>query len=243
MIGVLAFVAAVAAPSSGGEPPVNDCDRLAANPFDPAKRDTGVRWKQLDADRAIPACRAVLERFPGHPGFQFQYGRALHKADRYAEAVAWYRRAAGQGYAAAERNLGRMYVDGKGVPQDYDQAVTLFRKAAAAGSAVAQANLGVMYAEGEGVPRDDSEAVTWYRLAAALGYPPAQNNLGLMYAEGRGVAQDDAEAAIWFRRAAEQDHARAQANLAVFYMLARGVPWDPFESMKWLLAALVNWEL
>ena len=35
------------------------------------------------------------------------------------EAVAWYKKAAAQGLANAQTNLGAMYVDGTGVPQDF----------------------------------------------------------------------------------------------------------------------------
>ncbi len=35
-----------------------------------------------------------------------------------AEAARWYRLAAEQGYARAQYNLGRMYANGRGVPQD-----------------------------------------------------------------------------------------------------------------------------
>ena len=35
-----------------------------------------------------------------------------------AEAVRWYRLAADQGFAAAQYNLGTMYVRGRGVPED-----------------------------------------------------------------------------------------------------------------------------
>ena len=37
----------------------------------------------------------------------------------YAEAVTWYRKAAEQGDADAQYNLGVMYAKGQGVPQDY----------------------------------------------------------------------------------------------------------------------------
>ena len=39
-----------------------------------------------------------------------------------AEAVIWYRKAAEQGHASAQGNLGVMYNTGQGVPQDYVQA-------------------------------------------------------------------------------------------------------------------------
>ncbi len=49
----------------------------------------------------------------------------------YAEAAKWYRKAAVQGVAAAQYNLGLMYTNGHGVTQDYAEAVKWYRKAAA----------------------------------------------------------------------------------------------------------------
>jgi uncharacterized protein len=37
----------------------------------------------------------------------------------YAEAAFWYRKAADQGYAWAQQNLGFEYGNGQGLPQDY----------------------------------------------------------------------------------------------------------------------------
>ena len=36
----------------------------------------------------------------------------------YSEAAAWYRQAAEQGHANAQFNLGWMYANGRGVPQE-----------------------------------------------------------------------------------------------------------------------------
>ena len=85
----------------------------------------------------------------------------------YAEAVKWYRKAADQGNAPAQSNLGLMYDKGQGVPQDYAEAVKWFRKAAEQGDAPAQSNLGWMYEEGQGVPQDYVEAHLWFNLASA----------------------------------------------------------------------------
>lgn len=77
--------------------------------------------------------------------------------------------AAEQGDASAQYNLGGMYYDGKGVPQDYKQAITWFRKAAEQGDASAQYNLGHMYHGGRGVPQDYKQAYAWASTAAANG--------------------------------------------------------------------------
>ena len=71
-----------------------------------------------------------------------------------------------QGNALAQYNLGQMYRQGQGVPQDYQEAGRLYRLSAEQGDAIAQCNLGGMYNEGKGVPQDDKEAVKWWKLAA-----------------------------------------------------------------------------
>ena len=64
--------------------------------------------------------------------------------------MSWWRKAAEQGYAGAQYNLGLMYYHGKGVSQDYEEAASWVRKAADQGDAAAQNNLGSMYREGKG---------------------------------------------------------------------------------------------
>ena len=82
-------------------------------------------------------------------------------------ATGWYRLAADQGYAVAQSNLGFMYANGQGVPQNHAEAVRWYRLAADQGNALAQYNLGIMYDSGDGVPENDIEAYKWLALAAA----------------------------------------------------------------------------
>ena len=60
------------------------------------------------------------------------------------QAVKWYRLAADQGNADAQRLLGGMYENGTGVSQDYFQAVKWYRLAADQGNEDAQWNLDLM---------------------------------------------------------------------------------------------------
>jgi TPR repeat protein len=114
-----------------------------------------------------------------------------------------------QGLADAQFNLGIMYANGQGVPQDYAAAMTWYRKAAEQGHGGAQNNLVNMYAKGQGVPQDYGAAVSWYRKAADQGDALAQFNLGLMYANGWGVPQDYVQAHMWWNLAADQGNAVA----------------------------------
>ena len=127
----------------------------------------------------------------------------------YPEDIRKIRILAEQGDAEAQCNLGIMYYNGEGVPQDYKDAVKWCRKAAEQGLAEAQSNLGTMYANGEGVPQDYKEAVKWFRKAAEQGYAGAQYNLGNMYVNGDGVPQNYKKAYAWLNLAALQGYAKA----------------------------------
>ena len=136
-----------------------------------------------------PACAE-----PSEHAARDQLSREQVQSQDDAQTV---RRAAEQEDAAAQSNLGIMYANGEGVPQDHAEAVQWYRLAADQGHASAQFNLGVMYANAEGVPEDHAEAVRWYRLAADQGHATAQFNLGVRDTNREGVPQDNAEAVRW----------------------------------------------
>src|SRR5215831_606454 len=154
------------------------------------------------------------------------------------------RKAAEQGNAQAQSNLGVMYQDGEGVPQSDTEAVKWYRKSAEQGNAYGQYNLGWMYQMGKGVPQSDTEAVKWYRKSAEQGFTlvqsNVQSNLGMMYATGRGVPQSDTEAVAWYRKAAEQGNAYGQHNLGWMYANGRGVSQDIVKAYMWGSLAVLN---
>jgi len=138
-----------------------------------------------------------------------------------------------EGEGAAQYNLGLIFENGTGVPQDYAEAVRWYRKAADQGLANAQYSLGYIYAGGQGVPQDYAEAMLWYRKAADQGVASAQYNLGYMYANGQGAPQSYVEAARWFREAADQGESRAQYSLGALYAGGHGVPQDYVYAHMW----------
>ena len=96
------------------------------------------------------------------------------------EQIAEYRAAADKGEAWAQYNLGIMYANGEGVPEDDATAVKWHTKAAEQGLARAQFNLGSMYSTGAGVPEDNVMAYMWFNLAAAQGEDLAKKNKGIV---------------------------------------------------------------
>ena len=97
----------------------------------------------------------------------YHFGKGVPQSD--AEAVAWYRKAAAQGHADGQVNLGLKYANGQGVPQSDADAVAWYRKAAEQGNAMGQNNLSWMYMNGRGVSQDSLKAHMWGSLAVVNG--------------------------------------------------------------------------
>jgi TPR repeat protein len=122
--------------------PVTDCDILAAAPADSHRQTSGISLDQIDVNRAVPACEAAVRRYPNDAHFRFQLSRAYYEAKHFQAAVAQLRKAAEQGYASAQYNLGVMYEYGKSVSQDYGEALIWYSKAAEQGDETAKNKLG-----------------------------------------------------------------------------------------------------
>jgi uncharacterized protein len=99
----------------------------------------------------------------------FATGLAAYQKGDFTTAAKEWRTLAEDGDAASQYNLGLLYVDGHGVPQDYAEAVKWFRRAAEQGYTQAQHNLGAMYGSGQGVHRDYLEAYKWLNICSAKG--------------------------------------------------------------------------
>ena len=163
----------------------------------------------------------------------FRAGKEAFTKGDYAEAVKWYRKAAEQGYADAQCDLGYCYHCGLGVSTNYDEAVKWFLKAAGQGDSTAQYNLGCCYSVGKGVSKELTKAVMWYRMAAMQGNASAQYRLGYCYDYGYGVEIDHVEAVKWYREAAGQGNTSAQYELGCCYKSGIGVRQNAAEAVKW----------
>lgn len=125
------------------------------------------------------------------------------------QAVDWYTRAAEQGHANAQFDLGRMYVTGKGVTQNVELGVAWQLKAAEQGLASAQFVIGKRYFSGAGLTQDYQQALDMFLGAADQGLVSAQNQLGAMLFKGEGVPQDLVQAHKWFSIASTGDDGSA----------------------------------
>jgi TPR repeat protein len=104
----------------------------------------------------------------------YNEGVVAYNRGDYATALKHFRPLADKGVAAAQNNIGVLYENGQGVPQNYAEAAKWYRLAADQGSAVAQFNLGLLYAKGQGVSQDYVFAHMWFNLSATQGNQAAK---------------------------------------------------------------------
>ncbi|MDR2220610.1 MAG: sel1 repeat family protein [Methylobacillus sp.] len=146
-----------------------------------------------EAERGDKIAQRYLGRiYDFEARFYSTYDDSVEQASK--QAAYWYRKAAEQGDAWAQNDLGTLYVNGLGVPQDYAQAVQWFRKAAEQGEPRAMLNLGWNYG-GLGVPEDYAQAAQWFRKAVEQNdyddsiTRDALSELCGLYEKGHGVPQ------------------------------------------------------
>ena len=95
-------------------------------------------------------------------------GRISRSRREYEQALYWLTKAAEQGHAQAQQEIGEMYESGHGVPQSYEQAFKWFLKAAESGDRGARIfQIGRAYENGSlFTPKDIIQAYMWYNLGA-----------------------------------------------------------------------------
>lgn len=177
-IGLLTVAGAQAQSGAGGVP-AQECDRLAANPTDPARSPDvrGVQFNELqnNVEAAISACLGAVNAYPAIPRFKYQLARALQLRDRRA-AFALLQQLVDANYAAAFDNLGWMILN---ETRDYPKAIELFKAGMALGDADCAASLFTMIEENRWQPPDrDKTRIALLEKAAAAGHAGALAALG-----------------------------------------------------------------
>jgi len=142
------------------------------------------------------------------------YDLGLHVQPNGKESIRLLTEAAGEGYAHAQYEIGRIYLYGRGIPADYSKALVWETTAAEHGDSRAQRDLAFMYERGFGVPVDPAKAAEWNRKAAANGNSEAQLQLARALDQGSGIKKDQDQARRWYAKAAAQNQAQAQLELA-----------------------------
>jgi uncharacterized protein len=109
-------------------------------------------------------------------GTLYYHGHGVRESD--ALALQWFQRAAAQGLAEAQFELGNMHAYGLAPPAAGEDpqrlAAQWYFEAARQGHAQAQYSLGILFLTGSGVAQSVQEARKWIERAAAQGHADAQ---------------------------------------------------------------------
>jgi TPR repeat protein len=98
-------------------------------------------------------------------GADFDKGYAAAQRGDYSTALSEWMPLAEQGNVSAQYNLGVMYENGTGTPQNYKIAVKWYTLAAEQGFAGAQYNLNTQYSLGQGITENYIKAHMWSNIA------------------------------------------------------------------------------
>ena len=130
---------------------------------------TRVAWRRIDEMVPLRGIEVVLAK----TGERIGNALVIESNKEYGDnkkAMYWYEKAAEQGSASAQYELGNFYYRGAGVSQSYEKAMYWYEKAAEKNNAEAQYMLGAFYAMGIGVPQNDETAEMWLKKAKENGY-------------------------------------------------------------------------
>ena len=92
-----------------------------------AEDDAGISVEDLEQGAELGI--ALMQYYLGIKYYSIGQG----VPQDYKEAMKWFRKAAEQGHAIAQYNLGFMYYKGRGIPQDYVESYAWFNISAAQG--------------------------------------------------------------------------------------------------------------
>ena len=190
--------------------------------------------------------------------FMYKHGKGVPPDPQ--KAIEWYTKAAEQGYASAQNNLGVMYerigeqallLDERAGVSNFLKAMKWFQEAGKQGNPIAQFNAALIYQLDAFLSTHPTKAiesghhvVNWNEKAAAQNYPPAQYELATIYRTGcPGVAVNLEKVLELLTEAAspnpdlvspyKKGYAPAQHDLATMYSRGDGVNRDHTEAVKW----------
>ena len=172
--------------------------QIASSSDKPPELDTGSVTFPEDAFNIAPYNEDTITKTGDYINDADRLHTAIDSLNKkeFALARQLFLNLADKGMPEAQINLGMMFENGQGVPQNFKKAIRWYRLAADQGltkaqkklssllkiSPTAQINfdLGMRFERGQGVPEDFREAIRFYRLAADLGHIKAQEKINLI---------------------------------------------------------------
>ena len=207
MMSAMLLLSSPAAALDGAQ---RDCLVLAGSSLDPGLPDglAGVALYEIEVDKALSACEqataAIGENAADAASLWFSYGRALHAAERFDEAMDWYDRAVKAGLPLARINRGVIMLTGTQTLDANPYWTSLqFEMACDEGVVLGCRNAADLYSGRSTYRRDEARMAEFYTRGCALDDARSCFFLGSANLDGLGVDRDATESFRLFSRACE----------------------------------------
>jgi TPR repeat protein len=168
--------------------------------------------------------------------FFLEWGHGTEKNEEKAAEL--YQALMDEGSSYAVYALGRMYEEGRGVPQDKVQAVTYYSKSPNYCTAEQSCLVGEAMFGGDGVKQNDQGAFEWFQFAADKGSLRAKEWVAYCFANGRGTEQDIAAALAKYEEACNEGSGYAASQIGKICEEGKGVEQDFDLAGQWYEKAI-----
>lgn len=167
----------------------------------------------------------------------YLYATGLGTEQSDTEALAWFTKAAEEGDADAQNNLGVIYAKG-GTKATREQAIKWYLEAARRGHRGAQQNLVALNNDNLERKVAAPASAELVQMKAYEGEPVYQFLFGISFLVGNGSQEVDEYAAVnWIQKAADQGYAPAEYQLGQLYLEGRGLTQDHDRAYQWISRA------
>ena len=202
----------------------------------------GNRWVfELNASD-FPKTKELAEK--GNPDAQHKLGvmyvRGIGTKKDGDIGYEWYKKAADQGHARSQYNVGQSYQYGR--PPKPKLALQWFLKSANQGYAKAQWHLGVEYTQTTSnlVDVDYNQGIKWLTRAAENNSELAPWNLAKIYSSFWSGHRNEKKALFWFKKSALLGSRECQCKVGDMYTEGYGVTADFIKAYAWLSVSKTN---
>lgn len=191
---------------------------LALEPSDELHRLLGDTLGGLGRDdEAKEEYAAAVAMNPGHADAINNWGLALERQERYAEAAEKYQEAAALGNNWSYHNLALFYEKGLGLDRNPEKAREFYEISAEKGNTRAIASLGRLYVDGAGGEKDLEKGLELLRKAAEAGEATAFSKLAWVLATTSVEEQLNPQEAVRYAEKLSLDSCENATVIAAAY--------------------------
>lgn len=216
---------------------VDNCHKLAANRWDKNSENTGVEWKDIQADLAIEVCSAAYNLDNSNLRVAYQLGRAYDKAGN-ERTLEFLKYAANNAYGPAAYHYSLLMNDGVYIAKNHTLYLQYLTNAVQSGSIPAQSEYGeYLIKQTPPNPADIQRGKKLLEAAVDNNYNPARYFLAMELFDSTFGERNNKLAFDYLTTASYLGHAKSSYFIATMYRDGNGLEQNPAKYLEYLKEA------